>query len=375
VPRSSVAAFVAGLVAVVTLPACADAAARPDATGVSFAVHGGTGGLRRGERTPEQENALRDGLSAAVGAGRKVILLVSKGADDFAAAHGLEIVNPSYFWTQKRWADLQRAKQSAAAKGGSPGGHVTVGAVCRDGSGNVAAATSTGGLTNKTVDRVGDSPIVGAGVFADNRTVAVSATGTGEVFIRGSAASTISDMIEFGGVPMAEAARRVVVDRVLPLGGTGGVIALSPSGELAVPHTTPGLIYGSLTAPAKSRHESLTTGTQKTGESRRAYFAQHPIEPSAVLSSAISLQSIAVTAAVAVAEVLVVRLLRCAAVRVRVVGVVFGGAGAGAGRRDVVGRRDRAVHHLHLVTDVQEVEEGQRVGDAEVHAAGGGPLR
>lgn len=92
--------------------------------------------------------------------------------------------------------------------------------------------------------QVGDSPIVGAGVFADNRTLAVAATGTGEVFIRGTAASTISDMMEFGKVPMAEAARRVVVDRLKPLGGTGGVIALSPSGELAAPHTTAGLVYG-----------------------------------------------------------------------------------------------------------------------------------
>lgn len=318
--------LVAVFVAVAALAACASGPHRtpPDATSVSFAVHGGTGALPRGAHTPEQEKALRDGLKAALEAGHNVIvrggscldavqaavvkmeddptfnagkgavfdaaggtsldaaimdgkdrsagavaavrtvknpikaarfvkdaspnvLLVGKGADDFAAAHGLEIVTPDYFWTQQRWNDLQRAKHEAAAKSGptdAPNGHGTVGAVCRDGSGNLAAATSTGGLTDKTVDRVGDSPIVGAGVFADNRTVAVSATGTGEVFIRGTAAATISDMIEFGGVPMTDAARRVVVERLLPLGGTGGVIALSPSGELAVPHTTPGLVYG-----------------------------------------------------------------------------------------------------------------------------------
>ncbi|HEX2133920.1 MAG TPA: isoaspartyl peptidase/L-asparaginase [Actinophytocola sp.] len=172
------------------------------------------------------------------------VMMAGVGADTFALRNGVPYTTQDYFFTQRRWDALMEAKQPDAAvkEGGS-----TVGAVAVDRSREVAAATSTGGLTNKLVGRVGDSPIIGAGTYANSRTVAVSCTGTGEVFIRGVAAYDISAIMEYTGAPVRRAASKVVNEKIPALGATGGVIALDPRGTLATPHSTPGLINGYVT--------------------------------------------------------------------------------------------------------------------------------
>ncbi|MEU9984076.1 isoaspartyl peptidase/L-asparaginase [Streptomyces sp. NPDC050856] len=163
------------------------------------------------------------------------VLLAGEGADDFAARRGLPMVTQDHCWTQKRWDALMKAKGRTAD--GSPGrrpagagddaqAYGTVGAVALDRRGDLAAATSTGGTTGKAAGRVGDSPVVGAGTYARNGTVAASATGHGEVFLRGAATVTISNLIEFGGRDVASAAYEVLVRRLPALGGDGGVIML-----------------------------------------------------------------------------------------------------------------------------------------------------
>ncbi|MFC0108637.1 isoaspartyl peptidase/L-asparaginase family protein [Kibdelosporangium aridum] len=176
------------------------------------------------------------------------VLLAGEGADDFAARNGLKTVTQDYFWTQRRWDQLMNAKNPQAPKVAE---YSTVGAVAVDQGRNLSAATSTGGLTNKMIGRVGDSPVIGAGTYAKNETAAISATGQGEVFIRGAAASTISNMIEFGRKSLADAAFEVIVKRLPALGGTGGVIALDRQGTFDAPHSTPGMLHGYLTADGK----------------------------------------------------------------------------------------------------------------------------
>ncbi|MFI2236262.1 isoaspartyl peptidase/L-asparaginase family protein [Streptomyces chrestomyceticus] len=176
----------------------------------------------------------------------KHVLLAGEGADDFAARNGLPTVSQDYYWTEKRWQELMKAKGHTK----SPGETLTqgtVGAVAVDGKRDLAAATSTGGMTNKMAGRVGDSPVVGAGTYAKNGTVAASATGAGEVFLRGAATATISDLIEFGGRDLAGAAYEVLVERLPRLGGTGGVIALNAQGVFDAPHSSEGMLHGYLT--------------------------------------------------------------------------------------------------------------------------------
>lgn len=172
------------------------------------------------------------------------VMVAGAGADTFALRNGVPYTTQDYFFTQRRWDALLDAKEPDAA-GERDGG--TVGAVALDRSRDVAAATSTGGLTNKLVGRVGDSPVIGAGTYANSRTVAVSCTGTGEVFIRGVAAYDISAIMEYTRAPVQRAAATVVNEKIPALGATGGVIALDPSGTLATPHSTPGLINGYVT--------------------------------------------------------------------------------------------------------------------------------
>ena len=167
----------------------------------------------------------------------KHVLLVRDGAEKFAREHGVEIVDPSYFFTQKRWDALQKARQ-----------HGTVGAVALDKAGNLAAATSTGGMTNKLTGRVGDTPIIGAGTYANNSTCAVSGTGYGEYFIRYTVAHDISALMEYEGLPLAEAAREVVFNKLLPAGGTGGVIAVDKDGNYTMTFNTSGMFRGALTS-------------------------------------------------------------------------------------------------------------------------------
>ncbi|TDD81054.1 isoaspartyl peptidase/L-asparaginase family protein [Actinomadura rubrisoli] len=176
------------------------------------------------------------------------VFMAGKGADDFALRNGVPFTTQDYFWTQRRWDQLLAAKGNPQAARGGQGKRLevggTVGAIALDGSRNVAAATSTGGLTNKQVGRVGDSPVIGAGTYADNRTAAVSSTGTGEAFIRAVAAHDISALIEYGRMPVAKAAATVVNQKIPALGATGGVIALDGRGNLAAPHSTKGIING-----------------------------------------------------------------------------------------------------------------------------------
>ncbi|MFH9070229.1 isoaspartyl peptidase/L-asparaginase family protein [Streptomyces alboflavus] len=194
------------------------------------------------------------------------VLLAGEGADDFGARHGLKTVTQDYYWTQARWDALMAAKAAERRGGGSKGGDRgadsraaladaqskgTVGAVAVDQRRDLAAATSTGGMTNKLPGRVGDSPLIGSGTYAKNSTVAASATGAGEVFIRGAATSTISNLVEFKGADVASAAYEVIVKRLPKLGGDGGVIALAPNGEFDAPHSSPGMLHGYLTKSGK----------------------------------------------------------------------------------------------------------------------------
>lgn len=132
----------------------------------------------------------------------------------------------------------------------------TVGAVARDKFGNLAAATSTGGMTNKLPGRVGDSPLVGAGCYANNASVAVSCTGTGEVFIRTLAAYDIAALMEYGGLSLADACERVVMEKLPALGGSGGLIAVDHEGNVALPFNSEGM-YRARDMPGYAYHRNL----------------------------------------------------------------------------------------------------------------------
>jgi len=164
------------------------------------------------------------------------VLVAGAGADRLALELGAETVDPAWFFTERRWQALERARAHGREGGG------TVGAVARDRRGNLAAATSTGGTTGKLPGRVGDSPIVGAGTWADNTTCAVSGTGRGEEFLRHGVARSIAAWIEHRGVAVDEAAARVVRDVLQP--GDGGVIAVDRDGRIAMAFNTDGMIRG-----------------------------------------------------------------------------------------------------------------------------------
>ncbi|HEV7490863.1 MAG TPA: isoaspartyl peptidase/L-asparaginase [Rhodanobacteraceae bacterium] len=175
------------------------------------------------------------------------VMLIGDGAEAFAKSVGIELVDPSYFRTEERWQELQDALKVESAKHAStidPAIHYgTVGAVALDKDGRLAAATSTGGITDKRWGRVGDSPIIGAGTYADAH-CAVSATGWGEFYIRATAAHDICARVEYAGKSIAEAARAVVMDVIPKLGGDGGVIALDAQGNFATPFSTDGMYRG-----------------------------------------------------------------------------------------------------------------------------------
>jgi beta-aspartyl-peptidase (threonine type) len=168
------------------------------------------------------------------------VLLAEDGATEFAREHNLELVDPEYFFTQRRWDALQKAKE----KEQDSNGHGTVGAVALDQAGNIAAATSTGGRNNKRYGRIGDSPIPGAGTYADNKTCGVSSTGHGEYFIRAAIAFDISARMQHGGQSLAQAANAVIHGTLTDMGGTGGVVALDRDGNIAMPFNTSGMYRG-----------------------------------------------------------------------------------------------------------------------------------
>jgi beta-aspartyl-peptidase (threonine type) len=175
-----------------------------------------------------------------ISAARKVmdetwhVMLSGDGADLFAKEQNLEIVDPIYFYTQRRWDSLKKIQSEK---------HGTVGCVALDKNGNLAAGTSTGGLTNKQWGRIGDSPIIGAGTYANNKTCAVSGTGQGEYFIRGNVAYDISAIMEYENLSVGKAARKVI-SKLSDLGGEGGVIAMDSHGNISMPFNTAGMYRG-----------------------------------------------------------------------------------------------------------------------------------
>lgn len=173
------------------------------------------------------------------------VMLSGRGARRFAEEQGFEVAPDAYFYTQRRWDALQHVKQKEADTVISEDKkHGTVGAVALDRYGNLAAGTSTGGRTNKKYNRVGDSPIIGAGTYADNNTCAVSSTGHGEYFMRLVTAYDIPAMMAYRGMSVAEAADTAIHKRMTGLGGTGGVIALDRNGNVAMPFNTEGMYRG-----------------------------------------------------------------------------------------------------------------------------------
>jgi beta-aspartyl-peptidase (threonine type) len=222
----------------------------------------GKGAVFTHEGKNELDAAIMDGTNLGAGAvagvtdiknpisaARKVmvnsphVMLSGAGASQFAKEQGLEIVPPSYFFTQKRFNELQELLKKE--KFG------TVGCCALDKNGNLAAGTSTGGMANKRYNRIGDSPIIGAGTYANNSTCAVSGTGHGEYFIRWTVAHDISALMEYKGLNLKEASELVVNDKLVKAGGSGGVICVDKSGNISMPFNTSGMFRGFATADGK----------------------------------------------------------------------------------------------------------------------------
>ena len=168
------------------------------------------------------------------------VMLAGAGASQFAKEQGLEIVPPSYFYTEKRFNDLQEALKREKMG--------TVGCCAKDKKGNLAAGTSTGGMTNKRYNRIGDAPIIGAGTYANNKTCAVSATGHGEYFIRWTVAHDISALMEYKGLSLKDASELVVNDKLVKAGGSGGVICVDKAGNISMPFNSEGMFRAFATA-------------------------------------------------------------------------------------------------------------------------------
>ncbi|MEX0905605.1 MAG: isoaspartyl peptidase/L-asparaginase [Balneolaceae bacterium] len=176
------------------------------------------------------------------------VFLAGNEAMEYARRQNFEFMPASYFYTRHRYDQWQELKGSTGVKldhsSGSDSKFGTVGAVAADSQGNVAAATSTGGMTNKAWGRVGDSPLIGAGIYANNNTCAVSCTGHGEYFIRAVAAYDVSCRIEYGDLSLKQAAEEVIHKKMKKLGGEGGLIAVDAKGNISMPFNTPGMYRG-----------------------------------------------------------------------------------------------------------------------------------
>lgn len=209
-------------------------------------------------------------LAKAVMEKSQHVMLSGPGAEYFAKQQGIETVDPSYFYTESRWKSLERAKAREKIELDHDGKALfydpvlknnkfgTVGCVALDKEGNLAAGTSTGGMTNKRWGRVGDSPIIGAGTYANNATCAVSATGWGEHFIRGIVAYDISALMEYKGLPLKEAAEEVIQKKLAALGGDGGIVAIDSYGNIAMEFNTAGMYRAHMDKDGK-----LTLGIYK----------------------------------------------------------------------------------------------------------------
>lgn len=178
------------------------------------------------------------------------VMMAGRGAETFAESRGLEQVENSHFYTERRRQQLEEARSEdsggdADGDGAEPEHELgTVGVVALDRDGDLAAGTSTGGMTNKRFGRVGDSPIIGAGTYAENGTAAISATGHGEFFIRGVVSHDVAAMMRYTGLSVTEAANAVIHGKLTEMGATGGIIALDASGNVAMPFNTPGMYRG-----------------------------------------------------------------------------------------------------------------------------------
>lgn len=227
----------------------------------------GIGSVFTADETHELDACVMDGYSLQAGAVAGVrhlrnpvlaarlvleesphVLLIGAGAEMFALRHGMAHVDNALFSTDERYAQLQQARETQQVVLDHSGAPLderskmgTVGAVALDYAGNLAAATSTGGMTNKLPGRVGDSPIVGAGCYANNASVAVSCTGTGEVFMRTLAAYDLSALMEYGNLSLQEACERVILEKLPALRGSGGAVAVDREGNVALPFNSEGM--------------------------------------------------------------------------------------------------------------------------------------
>ena len=198
------------------------------------------------------------------------VMLSGKGAEVFAVSRGFELVDPSYFYTENRFQSLQRIKVKEKTELDHDGKTAfidpfikdskfgTVGCAALDKNGNLAAGTSTGGMTNKRWNRIGDAPIIGAGTYANNATCAVSSTGWGEYFIRAMVAHDISALMEYKGLSLEEAAREVIQKKVPALGGDGGIVSIDKDGNVAMEFNTAGMYRAHMNAEG-----TLTIGIYK----------------------------------------------------------------------------------------------------------------
>jgi beta-aspartyl-peptidase (threonine type) len=227
----------------------------------------GRGAVLTHEGTVELDASIMDGRTLAAGAiagvahirnpvelARAVmehsphVMLIGTGAEEFAHTRNIAFVANDYFRTETRKAQLRRVLVGDTRPANELSALGTVGAVARDQAGNLAAATSTGGMTGKRYGRVGDSPIIGAGTYADNSSCAVSATGHGEYFIRTAVAHDICARVAYGGATLQQAADAVVMQRLAKMGGEGGIIAVDASGQVVMSFNSEGMFRGARTS-------------------------------------------------------------------------------------------------------------------------------
>ncbi|MBZ5591469.1 MAG: isoaspartyl peptidase/L-asparaginase [Acidobacteriia bacterium] len=243
----------------------------------------GRGAYYTREGVPELDAAIMDGRTLGAGSVASVkhianpihlarlvmektphVLLVGPGAEEFAKSQGIELVSPYYFFNEREWNQYKKAveekkKTSALVREDE---HGTVGVVALDQAGNLAAGTSTGGTTLKMPGRVGDSPIIGAGTYANNQSCAVSGTGVGEFFMRNIVAADICERVRYLHVPVDQAANDVVMKELVDQHGEGGVIALDRQGNVATTFNTTGMMTGTVRADGKI----IMKGWSKTAE-------------------------------------------------------------------------------------------------------------